>query len=42
MCRTFIIDYGMMIDGLSAAQAQNHNIVTMIISRENAGHPESR
>ncbi|TWU19785.1 L-fucose-proton symporter [Allorhodopirellula heiligendammensis] len=31
MCWTFIIHYGMTLVGLSAAQAQNHNIVAMII-----------
>ncbi len=31
MCWTFIIHYGMTLIGLSAAQAQNYNIVAMII-----------
>jgi FHS family L-fucose permease-like MFS transporter len=31
MCWTFIIHYGMTLNGLSAAQAQNYNIVAMAI-----------
>lgn len=31
MCWTFIIHYGMTLLGLSAAQAQNYNIVAMVI-----------
>ncbi|PAY18865.1 L-fucose:H+ symporter permease [Rhodopirellula sp. SM50] len=31
MCWTFIIHYGMTLVGLSAAQAQNYNIVAMVI-----------
>jgi FHS family L-fucose permease-like MFS transporter len=31
MCWTFIIHYGMTLNGLTAAQAQNHNIVAMAI-----------
>lgn len=31
MCWTFIIHYGMTLIGLSAAQAQNYNIVAMVI-----------
>jgi FHS family L-fucose permease-like MFS transporter len=31
MCWTFIIHYGMTLVGLSAAQAQNYNIVAMLI-----------
>ncbi len=31
MCWTFIIHYGMTLHGLSAAQAQNYNILAMVI-----------
>ena len=31
MCWTFVIHYGMTLVGLSAAQAQNYNIVAMVI-----------
>lgn len=31
MCWTFIIHYGMILIGLTAAQAQNYNIVAMVI-----------
>ena len=31
MCWTFVIHYGMTLIGLSAAQAQNYNIVAMVI-----------
>ncbi|MCS7469943.1 L-fucose:H+ symporter permease [Stieleria sp. ICT_E10.1] len=31
MCWTFIIHYGMTLVGLSAAQAQNYNIIAMVI-----------
>ena len=31
MCWTFIIHYGMIVIGLSAAEAQNYNIVAMVI-----------
>ncbi|MEX0331864.1 MAG: L-fucose:H+ symporter permease [Puniceicoccaceae bacterium] len=31
MCWTFIIHYGMTLIGLSAAQAQNYNIIAMVI-----------
>ncbi len=31
MCWTFIIHYGMTLLGMSAAEAQNHNIIAMVI-----------